>query len=267
LPGRMRLDSWCALLSMVHTCSPLSVGLLRPRTRVRPGPAQTRLEIRRLRVNGPRGWGGAGDGGSGPRKGSRRTRGGGRQPFARRRCCAVRAPRRLRRPGCLYEKKRCPWDCGPKGTVFCPSHMWYYTPGPEGTCHFSRAGRYSGFRITLPAAPSHPYGQWHLQLSSPITAAAPRRNLTVFPCGPLGPPVRVHVLLSCSPRCVKPDPGRDDPSRSTRAASAVPPRRHSQPLDCLFRACLEWRLRMDVRGGTVVALSILGLRATIGRLL
>lgn len=76
--------------------------------------------------------------------------------------------------------------------------MWYHTPGLEGMLYLSHTGRYSGSRITLPAAPSHPCRQWHRQPSSPITAAAPRRNSTVFPHGSFEPPVAEAILARCA---------------------------------------------------------------------
>lgn len=75
-----------------------------------------------------------------------------------------------------------------QGRMFTPAAQFRRSALTESYCRRSyeaHAGRSSGFRIILLAAPSHPCdfapGQWTLRRSSPITAASPPPISTGFP--------------------------------------------------------------------------------------
>ena len=62
-------------------------------------------------------------------------------------------------------------------------YLTLHSPPPKTHCE-AHSGRFSGFRIILLLAPSHPAlsaGQWIWQVSYPITAAWPSPTLTGFP--------------------------------------------------------------------------------------
>ena len=74
------------------------------------------------------------------------------------------------------EGKKNPQSCG-EGEI-----SYYPSPLKSRRDYEDRSVRFSGFRIDLLPAPSHEIiVQWLVQVSSPVTAAGPRRICTVFP--------------------------------------------------------------------------------------
>jgi len=90
---------------------------------------------------------------------------------------------------------RRPWAHRPRGAAFRPQMDNRPPPLPERSIGHPDAGRSSGFRIALLAAPSHRLAQqWLVQLSSPVTAAGPRRTFTGFPTAYPGQPAQASRL-------------------------------------------------------------------------
>ncbi len=83
----------------------------------------------------------------------------------------------------LHKKIPGPNSLRPGDAVFHPrSCLPALPPVRESQRFYSRASRSSGFRFILLAAPSHPHRTVaSVQVSSPVTAAGPRRIHTVFP--------------------------------------------------------------------------------------
>ena len=85
--------------------------------------------------------------------------------------------------------------------MFCVAyvfHLWFPFARKEQRSRLS--GRSSGSwinRVASPCSPSWFFGKWHVMQSSPLTAAAPQRNFTVFPI------LRMRLRIAPAPVSVR----------------------------------------------------------------